>query len=35
MVGAMQLPESKFDKQYEDDYEDANVTLDMNTDRLR
>lgn len=35
MVGAMKLPESKFDNQYEDDFEGANVTLDMATERLR
>jgi len=29
----MQL-ESGFDKQYEDDYDGANVTMDMATDRL-
>lgn len=27
--------ESKFDAKYEDDYDGANVTLDMNTERLR
>lgn len=34
MVGAMQLS-SKFDNKFEEDYDGANVTLDMNTDRLR
>jgi len=34
-VGAMQLPESKFENNLEDDFEGANVTLDMNTERLR
>lgn len=34
MVGAMQL-ESGFDNKYEDDYDGANVTMDMATDRLQ
>jgi hypothetical protein len=34
MVGAMQLT-SKFDNKYEDDFEGANVTMDMATDRIR
>lgn len=34
MCGAMQLS-SKFDKQYEDDFEGADQTLDMATERLR
>jgi hypothetical protein len=33
MVGAMQQT-SKFDQKYEDDFEGANITLDMNTSRL-
>jgi hypothetical protein len=33
MVGAMQLS-SKFDNKYEDDFEGANVTMDMATERL-
>lgn len=32
MVGAMNLPSSRFENKYEDD--GLNVTLDMNTERL-
>lgn len=34
MVQAMHQT-SKFDHKYEDDFEGANVTLDMNTSRLK
>jgi len=34
MVGAMQLT-SKFDNKYEDDFEGANITMDMDTVRIR
>lgn len=34
MVAAMQQT-SKFDNKYEDDFEGANVTLDMETERIR
>jgi len=34
MCGAMQLS-SRFDNKYEDDFDGANVTLDMQTDRLK
>ena len=34
MVGAMHQT-SHFDAQYEDDFEGANITLDMATERLR
>lgn len=34
MVGAMQL-DNGFDNKYEDDYDGANVTIDMTTDRLQ
>ena len=35
MVGAMNAGTSKFDNKYEDDFEGANVTMDMQTARLR
>ena len=34
MMGAMQMS-SKFDSKLEDDYDGANVTMDMQTERLK
>ena len=34
MIGAMQMS-SKFDSKLEDDYDGANVTIDMQTERLK
>ena len=34
MLNAMPNMTSKFENQFEDDYDGANVTLDMNTERL-